>query len=585
MPRQPKAVSTSTTNKAAAEVGVRPEIRALLSGLPEPMLVARPDGSILYANRAAMDLLGVSSMDGIDLRNLSPEPEKLAEIYRRWMRSPEPTPASVVLSGRRKNPVKCRLVGARLLASEPDGVLIWAQVRPTEDGNTRFVALNDKIGELGREISRRRDAEEQLKKQNDLLMRQTQLLESIAHGADLTTILNCLIATVEGHTRSGAVVSILLLDDAAARLTHLSAPGLPSEYIQAIDGIPVGPAEGCCGTAAYTREPVFVGDILTHPLWERYREEAKMSGMRACWSSPILSQDAVVLGTFTIYYREPNPDISQDVAVVELCTKTAAVAIQRAKLEQRKAAAENALRRTESLAAAGRLAATVAHEINNPLEAVTNLIYLARTDPEVPATVREMLETADQELARVSHIAHRTVGFYRDNSSRRRVNLSEVVEDVMQLYSRKIANKSLHLERRINGDVGVWAAEGEIRQVVSNLVANAIDACEEDGRICIKVTEAQAPDGTLGGRVLVADSGCGIARDARARIFDPFFTTKEDVGTGLGLWISKRLTEKHGGRLRFKSSTNAARHGTVFSMFIPREPSAAAEKLPAQRMA
>jgi PAS domain S-box-containing protein len=232
--------------------------------------------------------------------------------------------------------------------------------------------------------------------------------------------------------------------------------------------------------------------------------------------------------------------------------------------------AEQALRISEKLAAAGRLAATIAHEINNPLEAVTNFIFLAKTQDGLPEFVRNYLEYADQELARVSHIARQTLGFYRDTTSPVCVNPAEVLDEILELYARKITYKDLIIERRYQPVEQINVLLGEMRQVFSNLLVNAIDASPERG--CIRVRVSAVRDSVnreLGVRVTIADEGTGIAPEVRDKIFEPFFSTKRDVGTGLGLWISKTLIEKAGGSIRFRSSIQPQRSGTVFSLFLP----------------
>jgi PAS domain S-box-containing protein len=240
---------------------------------------------------------------------------------------------------------------------------------------------------------------------------------------------------------------------------------------------------------------------------------------------------------------------------------------------------EEKLRVTEKLAATGRLAATIAHEINNPLEAVTNLIYLARHEKELPANVREYLERADRELERVALIARHTLGFYRDTTAQVPVHISKLLREITDLYQGRIRNKSLHVENRVDPDCYVVGFQGEIRQVLSNIIANAIDASPDDGRIILSARTN--PDwrgrGGQGIRISVADEGPGIPMEIRSRIFEPFFTTKRNVGTGLGLWVSKSLAEKHGGNIRLRTRVGPGRCGTVFSVFFPTAPSQVAK--------
>jgi signal transduction histidine kinase len=229
---------------------------------------------------------------------------------------------------------------------------------------------------------------------------------------------------------------------------------------------------------------------------------------------------------------------------------------------------ERALRITEKLAAAGRLAATVAHEINNPLESVTNFVYLAKTTPGLPPEVCEYLKHADQELSRVTHIARQTLGFYRDSARPTWLEASRVIDDIVTVYQQKLINKSIVLRKKVTSGLKLCAVEGELKQVVSNLLANAIEASEEKGKIQISARKLTGADGKPMVRLTIADTGEGIAADHQARLFDPFYTTKKDVGTGLGLWITKELIQKAGGRIRMRSRVGD-RSGTVVAVILP----------------
>jgi signal transduction histidine kinase len=217
------------------------------------------------------------------------------------------------------------------------------------------------------------------------------------------------------------------------------------------------------------------------------------------------------------------------------------------------------------------MAATIAHEINNPLEAVTNLIFLAKSNKDLPDSVRRHLETADQELARVSHIAQQTLGFYRDTSRPLAVDVGAIVADVLAVFERRLAYKQMHCEPELRGDVTVVGLAGELRQAVSGLVVNAIDACANSGRLRIRARETRlAKSGLPAVSISISDNGCGISSASRKRLFSPFFTTKESVGTGLGLWVSKGIVEKHGGSIRYRSRVEMP-CGTTFRILLPRE--------------
>lgn len=230
---------------------------------------------------------------------------------------------------------------------------------------------------------------------------------------------------------------------------------------------------------------------------------------------------------------------------------------------------EQTLRKTEKLVTAGRMAATIAHEINNPLAAATNLLYLAKSDPEVSEEATHYLEQAEQELARVAHITRQTLGFYRESTSPTQVNIQKLVENVLQIYRKKFESKQIKVERQYRGAVTVEAIEGEVRQVLSNLLTNAADAVPMGGTIWVRTAACFLRNGGRGMRISVADNGKGISPEHSHHIFEPFFTTKDSVGTGLGLWVAKQIIEKHGGRIAFRSRRDPGSSGTIFSIFLP----------------
>ncbi len=237
--------------------------------------------------------------------------------------------------------------------------------------------------------------------------------------------------------------------------------------------------------------------------------------------------------------------------------------------ERRKA--EKAMMMTERLAAVGRLAATVAHEINNPLEAVTNLVYLAKM-ASPPGEVASFLTAAEEQLVLVSHLTKQTLGFYRETAGTRPVELNQIINSLLTIFSPRAQNKGIELEQQINSDLALHPVPGEIRQVLANLVSNSVDAVSGPGRIRIRVSSSRYwGDGMEPGiRITVADTGKGIAPSVRTRVFEPFFTTKRDVGTGLGLWVCKSIVDKNHGTIQIRSSVIPDKSWTVVSVFLPR---------------
>jgi PAS domain S-box-containing protein len=229
---------------------------------------------------------------------------------------------------------------------------------------------------------------------------------------------------------------------------------------------------------------------------------------------------------------------------------------------QRRRMQESA-RKSEKLAAAGRLAATIAHEINNPLEAVTNLLYLARTS-ESRGLAQNYLAAADQELSRVAHIARQTLGFYRDSTEPVTLKVSSLVDEVLDVYASRIQAKRITIEKNYRDETSIKMLRGEMVQILSNLIANALDALPQGGHIRLE-TAARAG----GAEFSIKDNGVGIPPENMNRIFDAFFTTKTDVGTGLGLWVVKDLLEKRGGTISVDSQNSGPNRGTRFVVFVP----------------
>lgn len=229
---------------------------------------------------------------------------------------------------------------------------------------------------------------------------------------------------------------------------------------------------------------------------------------------------------------------------------------------------QEVLRRAEKLAAAARLSATMAHEINNPLAAVMNLIFLAKSAPDVSLTVAEQLTQAENELERVAHLTRQTLGFYRESGTTEQVEIPPLVESVLKLYENKLSVRKIVVKRVFDEACPpVDGVLGELRQAVSNLVANAIDAVNEGGTITVDVGVARG-EGMCMVEVAVTDDGPGIAMDHIHRLFEPFFTTKKDVGTGLGLWAAKSIVERHGGSIVVSPSNDGAR-GAAFTIQLP----------------
>ena len=231
---------------------------------------------------------------------------------------------------------------------------------------------------------------------------------------------------------------------------------------------------------------------------------------------------------------------------------------------------EASLLQAEKMAATGRMAATIAHEVNNPLEAIMNLIYLAQTNAGSSEEVKGFLRAAESEIVRVSHIAKQTLGFYRENASAISISLAELLTDAIRIYEPRCKAARIRLHSDLRSVCRVRARKGEIMQVISNLISNSIYAMPTGGTLSLSLQDTDSPAGP-GVTLSVEDTGSGIAAEQLPRIFEAFYTTRGTIGTGIGLFIARQFIEGHGGQITSTSSTDAVSHGTRMSLFLPAE--------------
>jgi PAS domain S-box-containing protein len=235
--------------------------------------------------------------------------------------------------------------------------------------------------------------------------------------------------------------------------------------------------------------------------------------------------------------------------------------------------AEKALLQAEKLASVGRLASSISHEINNPLESVTNLLYILGKK-EFDEESNTLIQTAQEELARVSQIAIHTLRFHKQSGHRTEVELRSVFDSVLGLYRARLNNANIMAINDASGDLSLTCFEGELRQVLVNLVANSYDAMRSGGIMRLRGRRVSLPhSGHEGIRITIADTGSGISATVMDRLFEPFFSTKGIGGTGLGLWISRDLVRKNQGKIRVRSKTYGERTGTVVTLQFPRKSS------------
>jgi signal transduction histidine kinase len=232
------------------------------------------------------------------------------------------------------------------------------------------------------------------------------------------------------------------------------------------------------------------------------------------------------------------------------------------------------LRETERMAMVGRMMATIAHEINNPLEALNGLLYMILQDAQLSSPTRALVAASHVEVSRISEVVKRTLGLTRETASPVSVSLRAVIEDLIKIYQRRFESNAIQVTTHFKDEGEIEGFPGELRQIVSNLIVNAIDALQQRGKLWIDLFRTHnwaSADSEGGIALVVADNGPGIPAEYRQKIFEPFFTTKGERGTGLGLWITDALVRKHGGSVRVRTSTRPGKNGTCFHIFLPFE--------------
>lgn len=321
----------------------------------------------------------------------------------------------------------------------------------------------------------------------------------------------------------------------------------------------------------YTTEEVAAGGLRWSDLTpgefafadEKARAELRATGTATSYEKSLRAKDGRMLPFLvgaTIIPSARSGDESTEIAVFATDLST-------------QKQAESALIQSEKLAAVGRLAASISHEINNPLEAITNLLYLARRSNDIPAEVASFLDAADQELQRVTQISIQTLRFHRQSTKPRLITSEELLGPTLALYHGRISNSNIRLDVQHRGAGPIVCYEGDIRQVLNNLIGNAIDSMRSGGRLIVRTTQARVRRSGLPAiRITIADTGHGIPPAVMRRMYEPFYTTKGMNGTGLGLWISRGIIEKHHGQIQARSRLGNGCGGTVFSLLLPVSP-------------
>jgi signal transduction histidine kinase len=328
--------------------------------------------------------------------------------------------------------------------------------------------------------------------------------------------------------------------------------------------------------AAIISEEAFVGgsirpllQILRHqPPWSDFPVILLTVSGRVTLESERLRELRRPLGNLFLLERPIRPETL--LSTLEIALRGRQRQYQIRDQIQQYALAQAALLQSEKLAVTGRLAASIAHEINNPLEAVTNLLYLMRGNLSAEQR-KQFLAEAEQELARVTEITKQTLRFYREPSQPTATDVSAVLDSVLRLHGSRLRAAGVKVHSEIlSGTATVLSTPGELRQILANIIGNATDAMRQGGCLTIRISNQKQWQRTgCCVRLTIADNGTGIPPDILPTIFEPFVTTKGETGTGLGLWVTSEIVKKNGWKIRVRSSRNPARRGTVFSLVIP----------------
>ena len=419
-----------------------------------------------------------------------------------------------------------------------------------------------------------------------LLSGQTRVLEMVAMGTSLEELLEALVLMIQEQA-DGMLCSVLLVSSDGEVLRPGAAPNLPDSFNQAVaQGIPIGPNQGSCGTAAHRAEPVVSADIANDPIWADYRELALSHELRACWSTPIFSVTREVLGTFAMYYGEPRSPGPEEEQLIEVATHIAGLAIERSRAEeaQRKTSEElekaNAELRREiaarkeaeaqlvhsaKLAAVGQLAAGVAHEINNPLGAIMGYAQLILEDSALSPASKAQLERIIERALGAAKVVRQLKEFAEPiDLEKVSTDVHDVIGRALSLVEPQMGLASIAVVRKYGSGLPAIDCDPDcIEQVFVNLIMNAKDAMADGGTLTISTEVSGDSQGVA---VTMSDTGKGISKDHQARIFEPFYTMGKTGGTGLGLSISQRIVEDHGGRMEVESKP---RRGSRFTVWLP----------------
>ena len=548
-----------------------PEFRHVLDTLPAFVWCAAPDGSIVFLNRRGLEYTGFSppQIAGWNWRDSNIlHADDMDALFAAWQ--------AIVASGR-EGEIQARM-------RRFDGEYRWFlfRVAPQYDATGTLSAwwgVDVEIDErkqaednLRRALAETTGILEQRRHAEALLAGEKRLLEMMAGGEALPPLLAAFCELVE-RLAPECLCGVLLVDPAGTRLHHAAGPSLPAGYREAIHGRPIDPEAGPCGMAAFLKQQVLVADVASDSRWASdWSTLATVHGLRACWSTPILSPEGTILGTFAVYWRQPGGPGPEHQNIIERMTHLASVAINRKRSEDALSEVRSELAHVARVTTLGELTAAIAHEINQPLAAIVNnanasMRWLA-ADRADEARASVALVAADGH--RASDILARIRAMLEKTPSRKGpVLLDSALREVLDLARSQSGRHGVVMELHLAADLPpVWADRVQVQQVALNLVMNAIEAMAaspETARL-LRITASRADEMTV--LVEFRDRGCGLTAEQSACLFDAFYTTKPK-GLGMGLAISRGIIQAHRGQLLAIPNADG---GATFQFTLPVAP-------------
>jgi PAS domain S-box-containing protein len=544
-----QARAREKTTASAAEQ----QFRLLADALPQIVWTANPEGAIQYFNQRWFDFTGISFEEAQGSGWQSAIHADDLQIYLdRWNKSLRTgETCEVEFRLRRASDASYHWQLSRALPWKENGrVTKW------------FGTITDVDLIVCRDLTER--------KQEELFRTgQSHVLEMIARGEPLESVLASLMLLIEAQADE-MLCSILLLSDDGAHVRHGAAPSLPLHYVKAVDGAPIGPKNGSCGTAMYLAKPVIVTDIFTDPLWEDYRGLAEASGLRACWSTPILSGSGKVLGSFAMYYRQPQSPSGSEAKLTEVATHIAGIAIERQRWEDELRRTQGQLAHVARVTTMGELTASIAHEVNQPLGAIVGnadicIDWLAGEHPDL-SKVAEALEDISRDGHRASEVISRIRGLAKKQLPQKStLDINEVAREAQALVNHEANMRGVTLLTEFGAELPTVSGDRvQLQQVLLNLLMNGMDSMTttERQRRRLTLSTNNEEDKAL---VAVCDCGVGIEQGQAEQVFKAFHSTKSG-GMGMGLAISRSIIEAHGGRLWLEPNEGP---GVTFKFTLP----------------